>query len=77
MVNDILQKLYDYYVSHEHELLEKYNGKHLIISDDMKVYPFNEEREAYRYGSKNFGGGHFLLQECKPGILNVVHHTYL
>lgn len=73
MDNSVIQKLYDYYVSHEQELLEKYNGKHLVISDGMNVIPFSEEKEAYRYGAKEFGGGHFLLQECKPGILNVVH----
>ena len=71
--SDMLQKQYDYYVSHESELLQKYNGKHLVIDESLHVYPFAEAKEAYRYGAVNFGGGHFLLQECKPGILNVVH----
>lgn len=69
----ILQKQYDFYKTHEKELLEKYSGMHLIIDDSLQVYPFAEAREAYRYGAKTFGGGHFLMQECKPGILNVVH----
>ena len=68
-----LKKQYDFYANHETELLEKYNGMYLVITDSLQVFPFAEAREAYRYGAKNFGGGHFMLQECTPGILNVVH----
>lgn len=75
MNSNLLQKQYDFYVSHEKEMLKKYNGKHLIISDSLQVFPFTEAREAYRYGARTFGGGHFLLQECKPGILDVVHQV--
>lgn len=70
---DLLQSQYDFYISHEAELLQKYNGMHLVIDDSLQVHPFSGAKEAYRYGAANFGGGHFLLQECKPGILNVVH----
>ena len=73
MKTSLLRKQYEFYVAHEAELLEQYNGTHLVIDDSLHVYSFKEARDAYRYGAQNFGGGHFLLQECKPGVLNVVH----
>lgn len=68
-----LTKQYDYYVGHEQELLKKYNGTYLIITDDLMVFSFKDMEEAYIYGLKNFGAGNFLLQKCSPNELNVVH----
>lgn len=36
-----LRKQYDYYVAHEKELLKKFEGKHLVISDNLEVAAFN------------------------------------
>lgn len=68
-----LKQQYDYYVQHETELLKEYTGKHLIISDSLQVFAFINPKEAYRFGVKNFGAGHFMLHKCVPGSLNVVH----
>lgn len=68
-----LKGQYDYYVAHEGELLQQYPGKHLVISDNLQVFPFVNPKEAYRFGVKNFGAGHFMLHKCVPGSLNVVH----
>lgn len=73
MVTIALKKQYDYYVEHESELLAKYDGKYLVITDKMDVYPFNTGKEAYRYGTKNAGAGKFLLHKCETGSLDVVH----
>lgn len=68
-----LQEQYNYYVAHESELLDKYLGKHLVISDALQVYSFVNPKEAYQFGINNFGAGHFMLHKCIPGSLNVVH----
>ncbi|MCQ2129535.1 MAG: hypothetical protein MJZ08_08935 [Bacteroidaceae bacterium] len=69
----LLETQYDYYKTHEAELLKQYQGKHLVISDMLQVYPFLSPKEGYQFGIKNFGAGHFLLHKCEPGSLNVVH----
>lgn len=69
----LLESQYDFYRAHEPELLQQYQGKHLVISDEFQVYPFTSPKEGYRFGVENFGAGHFLLHKCVPGSLNVVH----
>lgn len=74
VMNDLkLEKQYDFYVSHEQELLSKYNGKYLVISDTMQVIPFEAGKEAYTFATRTFGKGKFLLHQCVPGSLNVIH----
>lgn len=69
----LLESQYNFYRTHEFELLKQYQGKHLVISDTFQVYPFVSPKEGYRFGVKNFGAGNFLLHKCVPGSLNVVH----
>ena len=73
MKTSLLRKQYDFYVAYETKLLEQYNDPHLVIDDSLHVHSFKDVRDAYRYGAQNFEGGHFLLQECKTGVMNVVH----
>lgn len=68
-----LEKQYDFYVSHEGELLEKYNGMHLVISDNLQVMAFLKPQDAFDYGEAHFGLGNFLLQRCSPGVLQAVN----
>lgn len=67
-----LQRQYDYYVNHESELVKKYEGQYLVISDTFIVQSFSDEMTAYTFGVKNFGAGHFLLHKCEKGSLDVV-----
>lgn len=68
-----LEKQYDYYVSHEDELLKKFSGMHLVISDDLQVMAFVKPQDAFRYGEEHYGLGNFLLQRCSPGVLQIVN----
>ena len=68
-----LESQYNFYRVHESELLSKYNGKHLVISDSFQVFAFSSPKEGYRFGVQNFGAGKFLLHKCVPGSLNIVH----
>lgn len=69
----LLEPQYNYYRTHESELLNQYQGKHLVISDTFQVYPFVSPKEGYRFGIQHFGAGNFLLHKCVPGSLNIVH----
>ena len=59
-----LQKQYDYYHRNMSALMEDYEGKFLVISENLDVHAFNTISEAYSFGAKNYGLGNFLLQEC-------------
>lgn len=67
-----LQPHYDFYVKHEDELVSKFGGMYIVISDAMSVHSFADDPEAYDFGVKNFGAGHFLLHKCMAGGLDVV-----
>lgn len=71
----LLAKQYDYYVSHEKELLDKFKGLFLVISDTLEVYAFPKGMDAYNFGAENIGLGKFLIQECKPGKLDEVNYV--
>lgn len=59
-----LQKQYDYFRRNMSSLLEDYKGKYLVISEALEVNVFDTISDAYRFGAKQYGLGHFLLQEC-------------
>ena len=59
-----LQKQYDYFRRNMSSLLEDHRNKFLTISEDLEVKAFDSISEAYRFGAKTYGLGHFLLQEC-------------
>ena len=65
----MVKQLFEYYLAHQDELVEKYNGKCLVIAKDGVICPFEPEAdgEAYYYGKEHFGLGNFILQLCTPG----------
>ena len=68
-----LEKQYNYYAAHENELLKQFKGLYLVISNDMNVYSFENPKEAYVFGVKNFGAGNYMLHKCEPDTLDRVH----
>lgn len=65
----MIKQLFEYYLAHQDELVEKYNGKYLVIAGNDVICPFDSESdgEAYYYGKEHFGLGNFILQLCTPG----------
>lgn len=63
----MFDKEFKYYVDHQAELVEKYNGKFLIIVGIEVVGVFDTQLEAYQAGQAQFGLGNFLLQRCSEG----------
>jgi len=60
----MVKQLFEYYLAHQDELVEKYNGKYLVIAKDGVICPFDpkSDGEAYYYGKEHFGLGNFILQ---------------
>lgn len=65
----MIKQLFDYYLSHQNELVEKYNDKYLIITKDGVVSVWNREDDAAAYhdAKKRYGLGNFIMQLCTPG----------
>jgi len=63
----MLDKEFNWYLAHQSELVEQYNGKHLVIKDENVVGFYNSTSEAYRESKKKYKLGTFLIQLCTPG----------
>ena len=53
-------------ISYQSELVEKYNGKYLVIKDNQVMDTY-DENTAYLEASDKYGLGNFILQLCTPG----------
>ena len=62
-----LDKEFKYYREHQQELVEKYNGKFVVIVDERVVGVFDSELEAYTEAKKEHQLGTFLIQKVSPG----------
>ena len=59
--------LFDYYLSHQNELVVKYNGKFLVITDEGVVGSYDSEDNAYFDAVDRYGLGNFIIQYCTAG----------
>ena len=62
-----LEKEFEYYLEHQDELVEKYNGKFIVIKDCNVIGVFESELEAIEHTAKQYELGTFLVQKCEPG----------
>ena len=62
-----LKKEFHYFIEYQEELVEKYNGKFLVIKDLEVKNAFDTMEEAYIWGNKEFEPGTFIIQECMSG----------
>jgi len=58
---------FNYYLEHQQELVQKYNGKIIVIKDQKVIGIFDSELEAIHEISKEHKLGTFLVQKCEPG----------
>ncbi len=70
-----LQKDFQYYLSHQDELVKKYNGKFIIIKDAQVIGSYDDELTAINETAKLHELGTFLVQKCDPGPNNY-YQTY-
>ena len=62
----MLELEYQYYKSHEADLVRQHDGKYLGIVGEEVVGIFDTELEAYTTLKKKYGLGKFLLQQAVP-----------
>jgi len=63
----MIRELFQYYLDHQDELVEKFNGKYVVIANDCTIEAYDTEDDAYFQSEKKYGLGNFLLQLCTPG----------
>lgn len=66
----MLEKEFYFYKEHQNELVSKYQGKYVVIRDNMVISVFDSEIEAVIESSKLYSLGTFLVQKCDSGIEN-------
>lgn len=63
----MLRDLFEYYLENQNDIVEKYNGKCIVIKDYAVVGAFNTEEEAYFDSLEKYEQGTFIIQKCSPG----------
>lgn len=64
---DNVKELFKWYLQNQESLVEKYNGKYIVIVNNSVVDCFDDENDAYFAAQNKYGLGNFLIQWCAPG----------
>lgn len=76
MKTAMVKELFQYYLDNQNELVEKFDKKYLVISNDHTVNAFDSEDEGYYFALEKYGLGNFLLQLCTRGEEAYTQHFY-
>ena len=63
----MLEQEFKYYLDHQQELVDKYNGKFVVIVGESVDGVYGSQPEAYIESSKKHALGTFLIQKVSPG----------
>ena len=64
---DRLKAEFEFYLAHQDEMVEKYNGKYIVIKDRRVLGSYDDELTAVRETQKSYELGTFLVQKVSPG----------
>ena len=65
---DELKEELDYFIKHQDALVEKYNGRYLVIKNKKVIGDYDSAQNAYEdMINKKVELGTFLIQKCEPG----------
>jgi hypothetical protein len=56
-----------FFITNQNDLVEKHNGKVLVIRGDELVGVYDSTLEAYLEAQKQYEPGTFMIQPCAPG----------
>lgn len=62
-----LKREFDYYLSHQAQLVGEFNGKYIVIRDGKVVGAYDDDLEAVTETKKTYPLGTFLVQKVSPG----------
>jgi len=63
----ILEKEFKFYLKHQNELVEKYDGQFVVVKGRKVIGAYNSEDEAIKKTIEEHELGTFLVQKCEPG----------
>jgi len=66
----MLEKEFKYYISHQDELVKKYNGKVIAIIGEEVVGSYDSFEKALSEAQKKYKLGSFFIQQCNQGENN-------
>ena len=66
-MNGTMRKAFEYYLNHQAELVEKYDGRTIAIKDDQVIGEFDDEAAAVRALQGKHELGTFLVQRVSSG----------
>ena len=64
---DRLKAEFEFYLAHQDEMVEKYDGKYIVIKDGRVLGSYDDELTAVRETQKSYELGAFLVQKVSPG----------
>ena len=62
-----LEKEFRFYIDHQEEILEKYDGKIIVIKDGIVLGAYDDELVAVNETKKSHALGTILVQRVSPG----------
>ena len=74
-MNKILQKEFEYFLANQQELVEKYQGRYVVIKDQKILGDYPDAMSAVSDAKKSHPMGTFLVQKVEPGS-EVYTQTY-
>lgn len=63
----MLKNEFEYFLKHQKELVDKYEGKFIVIKNQVIIGVYDSEIEAVNETSEKEKLGTFLVQKCEPG----------
>lgn len=67
---EALQKEFDFYKSHQDELVKEHEGRYLVIKDQTVIGVYGTREEAIQEAMKEHALGTFLVQYVQSGENN-------
>jgi len=63
----MLNKEFKYYLDNQDKLVNRFEGKYIVIKDQTVIGTYDNEMDAYNETIKEHKLGTFLIQHCLPG----------
>lgn len=63
----MLEKEFEFYLKNQESLVEKYNGKFIVIKGEDVIGAYDSHGDAYTETTKTEKLGTFLIQHCIAG----------
>ena len=73
---DPLEREFEYYLEHQDELVEQYDGRYLVIKGCRVIGDYEFDLEAVEQTAESEEVGTFLVQRCSPGPGDYIHRFW-